>query len=640
MQFGKIISIKSVGVQKFYDLESPKYHNYIANGIVNHNSGKDMLAAIMHCYATYILLCMKNPHKYFDWPESEAIDILNVAYSADQAASVYFVKFRERVKRWKWLRDNFCIYQEGKIITPMNVGKPLVKIFQSGYISFPHLIRAVSESSENESFEGYNILWWIMDEASAFKNKGGLKRNAHKVYETLRSSATSRFGKFWKGSVLSWPRQEVNDFTMEMYKVSQTDPSIYGDFGCTWQIKPARFYSGVKFEFEGELIPIEFEDDFRLEPEMSKCKYMCRPQKVQGAFFSYTGRIRECIDRHGRLPIFDTEDIIVQHEMVDELGNLTARKDFVGKRISMFRVMGNDLSIPRVAHVDGGLTSDAAGLVVAHGVPVIMKIQNPDTGEYQSVTMNKLVVDGVVRWIPDPHRHLQVSLNNVEGFLLDLVEKGIKFKKISYDQWNSQTSLERLMSHRIHSEMHTISTRDYCELRTMVYAGGVDLLPWQLEADTDPYWMLTWELEHLINFGVRIDHPDNGSKDLADGLAGVNRLLNDIKAKEDVFRRLPSSVGATMIGSGKPIPLGAEQVSPGISRQVFEGMPGMGSASRANANLGRPDKLIELRKEEKDKFLTQPGKSLPRARSMSSGRGAGGGVGSTTGTLPRQIRGW
>jgi hypothetical protein len=501
------------------------------------------------------------------------------------------------------------------VINPENDGKPRVRIYNSGYIEFPHLIRAVSESSENESFEGYNILFWIMDEASAFKNKGGIKRNAHKVYDTLRSSASSRFGQRWKGMILSWPRQEVNDFTLDMYNQSINDPSVAGDMGYTWQIKPARFYSGKYFEFEGEQIPIEFEDDFRLEPEMSKCKYMCKPQKVQGAFLTYGGRVRECVNQVGRLPLFDTEDVLVEHELMNEAGDTSHRKQFVGKRITMFRGNATDISIPRVAHIDAGLTHDATGMVIAHGEPIIIKVQNELTGDYQTVAMNKIVIDACIRWVPDPTKHLQVSLNNVEALLLELITVyGIKFKKISYDQWNSQTSLETLMQHRIVSEMHNINFKDYCELRSMIYNGGVDFVQWKVEKPEDPYWWVMYELEHLINLGQKVDHPETGTKELADCLSGVNRLLNEPNAKIDVFKKMPRAIPTMAVGYGSIRPLTAETTGV-MQRDVFNGMPGVGKQTAVQ--MIRNDKMdaknvVHLDSENKKPFWPKSGRTLPR----------------------------
>jgi len=467
-------------------------------------SGKDLLASIIHCYVTYVLLCMNKPQRYFNWPETEYLDVLNVAYSADQALGVYFPKFKEKVKKWKWLKENYCIYEEGRCVTTENVGKEVIKI-NEGYIEFPNYIRAVSEHSEQNSYEGYNIIFWIMDEASAFKSKTK-KANAKLVYETLRTSASSRFGKRWKGMILSWPRAEVGDFTVEMYEKSLSDPSILGDTGYTWQIKPKEFYCGSTFVFEGENIPVELEDDFRLEPEMSKAKFMCKPPKVEGSFFSYTERIAQSITQ--RAPIFDVESVIVEHEIFDENGHYATRKQFLGKKISLFRANAHDLMLPRVAHIDGGLSSCAAGLVIAHGQPIAIKIQDINTGQFKSVNYNKVVVDAVVRWLPE--KNLQVSLLNIEALLLDLVNRGVKFKKITYDQWNSQSSLETLMANRIAAEMHTITTADYGELRTAMYAGGVDLIRPVGGTDKDPYYQLIYELEHLINKNDRVDKPDEG----------------------------------------------------------------------------------------------------------------------------------
>lgn len=47
-RWGRIVSIEPVGHGDFYDLTVPDTHNYAANGIVNHNSGKTYSAAIYY----------------------------------------------------------------------------------------------------------------------------------------------------------------------------------------------------------------------------------------------------------------------------------------------------------------------------------------------------------------------------------------------------------------------------------------------------------------------------------------------------------------------------------------------------------------------------------------------------------------
>ncbi len=63
-----------------------------------------------------------------------------------------------------------------------------------------------------------------MDEASAFLSK--LKReNAEAIYQTLRTSAVSRFGSRWAGFVISYPRH-ADDFTMTKLREARARPEL------------------------------------------------------------------------------------------------------------------------------------------------------------------------------------------------------------------------------------------------------------------------------------------------------------------------------------------------------------------------------------------------------------------------------
>ena len=98
LQFEKIKSIKSIGIKKYYDLEVPIYHNYVAQGIVHHNSGKDWTSSRLMCYALYWLLCLKNPQKYFALQDPKApIEMVNVSFDEDQALYVYFKELKKEI---------------------------------------------------------------------------------------------------------------------------------------------------------------------------------------------------------------------------------------------------------------------------------------------------------------------------------------------------------------------------------------------------------------------------------------------------------------------------------------------------------------------------------------------------------------
>ena len=143
-------------------------------------SGKDYLCSILVCYLVHILLCLRDPQAYFEFGPGEPIDVINVAYNADQARRVFFEKLRQRILGWRWLQANYNTFEAGRRRGEHIPGRPTVQI-NDGEVLFPRSIRCFSRHSENESYEGYNIVAWIMDEASAFLSK--LKReNAELIY--------------------------------------------------------------------------------------------------------------------------------------------------------------------------------------------------------------------------------------------------------------------------------------------------------------------------------------------------------------------------------------------------------------------------------------------------------------------------
>jgi len=169
----RVTGIRKVGPKRFYGLTVPTYGNYVHQNLIHKNSGKDSLAALIVCYVVYVLLCLKDPNQHITGHHiaDEPIDIVNVAYSADQANNVFFTKLRSRVKNWKWLRKQYKMKQSGRILEAKDKSKfqedatdNTVTVYPTT-ILFPHMIRAFSRHSLSESTEGLNIVAWIMDEA-------------------------------------------------------------------------------------------------------------------------------------------------------------------------------------------------------------------------------------------------------------------------------------------------------------------------------------------------------------------------------------------------------------------------------------------------------------------------------------------
>lgn len=519
-------------------------------------SGKDWICAFVQTYAIYLLLCMRNPTAFFKLDKSHWLDCINACVSKGNAQAIYWEYFQANIEGWPWLRDRYTIVDErGKLkdLEGNKKGHYPLKI-TTGYIEFrDKRIRASSKGSDAKVSEGFAPIVWTMDEASAFKEHTETM-NAEKLYSTFKTSAATRYGAGWKGFIISFPRDKY-DFTVTMYNKAvedgvdtddKTQCTLYGSAHATWEVRPPGSFSKETFDFpyrdsKGveqivKNIPvIPFWQQFKDSPEDSLRMLAVIAPETSSPFFQYPERILECVNPK-RIPLFLTETCEVTHNLKDETrGGRQVVKNYIGKKITTYLDRSKRArTTPYVIHVDGGRDKDSAALCMAHGEPMTVQVQSQDDNGkdiIENVYKCKVIVDALLIWKPDKKRKLQVSFNNIETLIIEL-KKVYNIVKVSYDQWQSQSSLEMLQSKHILSEEHTINDDDYGEARTAMYQQGFDILPQviELEGRTVAYRaaeVLYGELLRLKDTGKRVDHPKNGSKDLADCLIGVNRLLNE-----------------------------------------------------------------------------------------------------------------
>lgn len=593
-------------------------------------SGKDYVCAIVQCYCIYLLLCMRHPAAYFKLAPVHWLDCINTSTSQGNALAVYHEYFLGMLHNWPWLRNRYSLRDgRGRMLELEGNRKdryPLV--IEGDEIEFKDKrIRAIAKGSDATFSEGYAPIVWTMSEASAFRSHTETM-NAKKLYMTFQSSSITRYGFNWKGFIVSWPREKIDDFTVDMYNVAQEkqtakpgEATMYGSRHATWEVRPEK-YSGVFIDFNGLQIPKELEEQFIDEPEDCKTKLMCLPPEVASPFIEYPDRILECVNPK-RLPLFLTETAIIEHEIKGS----NVLKKYIGKRITRFLDKSPAArKLPRVAHVDCGLRRDNAGLVIAHGELIEIKVHT-DEGKDESTYRYKVVVDAVIHWHPDKKQGLQVSINNIEAIISE-VATIYNIVKVSYDQWNSQSSLELLQSKHIDAQEHTINDKDYKELRSMIYQNAVDLLPHAFELDgvateNRSAGLLYHELVTLKNLNGRVDHTKTGSKDTSDCLAGVNRLLNNPKEMIEARRPMPRSILGTAFSRAQAMPFSPAQA--GITQPIPDGF-GIPKSSTPMTGQVLPGYASYARSSQsKDGVMTQPevkgyGSRMPRSMLTNSGR--------------------
>ena len=298
-------------------------------------SGKDLLSSWVLSWLAFVVLSLRDPWAYFKSAQGEPFDILNIATTAPQAKTVWFEKIKARMKR-------HCFNQFGPTI-----GNELIYFRRKveGFNEPLTVLQLHSCHSEHESWEGKNVLAFVMDEADAFEDKSG-KSNAEACYSTLTSSAATRFGSRWLGFVLSFKRSR-DGFMARLEKESQDALDMVFDQAKTWEVLPWRSRKEP-----------EIERAYQHDPVDARCRYENIAPAVVGAFFEYEERLEQCIDRI-RQPVAEVEEIVTQSTIA--VTGLT--RQWIGLNLS--NIVG-DKSRWYFIHGDPGETGASFGLCMCH----------------------------------------------------------------------------------------------------------------------------------------------------------------------------------------------------------------------------------------------------------------------------------
>jgi len=488
-------------------------------------AGKDTVAWAFVCYMVYVLLNLKNPQRYLGQGSGDPIDILNIANTEKQAADVFFDRFRTRVKNWKWLLENYHVKLSGASMNSKErdgVFLDHVQIRADG-IMFPKGVRVFSGNSSQESHEGANLLIWIMDEASSFRD-GTQTHNAQKMFDMLRTSATSRFGMKWKAVMMSFPRYK-DDFIERTIKVYDSNLNVYTDKAMTWEVKPKRYFSDKMFKYNGMDIPIDFQDEFKFHPESSLIKYCCIANEAESPLFTRPHMIDLAVTNI-RKPIFEFEE----YEDEDKFG-----QKYLLKKISV--VNCGVSNILYVIVVDLGRSGDSAALSIGH-----------------LDDNNNIILDAHTAWTPIPERSVVVSLSNVEDILLDIC-KLIQVGGVFFDRWQSYAIVESLIREGYYSNVTSVKFKDWLTTRDRFYGEQIEILP-----DIE----LIGQLKQMQNIKeMKVDHPVDGHDDRAYSLAGLVKILADLSMHVSKATEEGEVVGSNINAEGTVIPKGG--IAPGIA---------------------------------------------------------------------------
>lgn len=522
---------KLPGVHDVYDcVVDTHHHNFIANGIITHNSVR---AGLISTYIIYLILCLRDPAKYFKLLPGSKITVTNVSVSHKQAKDVVFSKIKTYVDKSSWFRDHGYMYDpKNKLelrFDPADSAKiDPNKIYKNVY--------AIPGSSSEYAALGYDVICAIIDEATAYGVEND-KDKAETIYETLKARVSSRFPNN-SMIVMAGNPHHVEDFLENRIRDAKDQKDIYIiNNRSIWEAKMPD-YEGDWFYFDyGKMkevdevergkqnvirVPAPYYDEFKNAPEMSVRNLAGISLEAISRFYSNVEKIDDMFINSGRLnPVKEINGVEVTFE-----------KWFKPKNKGFHAV-----------HVDIGLTNDALGLGLGH------------INDYQR---------GLPFFYTDCILRLKGSqtepniLADVRKIIYQLTDLGFNIKYVSLDGYQSTDFIQILNRKGYEAYQLSVDKKmgPYINLRQATYEE-------RLNCHHEDH--LKHELKTLENVNnKKVDHPLKGSKDMADALCGVVTSLIEKVPVESIMSDSDSSNQRGTSGKG------SKEIKVRTPEEIFE----------------------------------------------------------------------
>lgn len=454
-------------------------------------SGKDFTSTVAVAYVVYLLLCLKDPARYYNKPSNDNIDIINIAINADQAQRVFFENFMERIKGCPWFEGKY----EAK----------------AGSVKFDKNVNVYSGHSEREAFEGYNTLMVILDEISGFamapddaSGEEELKKTSKGIYKMYRASVTSRFPDYGKLVLLSWPRFE-GDFIQQRYN------DVIADKAVIERAEALKIDPTLPDGIEGNEITVKWEEDHITKYKRPKVFALRRPswevnpaRKIEDYTDDFVDDMGDALGRYACMPSNLTLGFFKRTDRIEAAFSRLNGVDGSGVFHPQFQPIEETQYF---MHVDLAQKHDKCAVGMAH----IDKWIEYKIGATEKVEYLPLVVVDAVRWW-QPTKEKTVDFKDVIEYVKAVRRRGFDLKLVTFDRWNSHDTMMDLERNGIKTELLSVAKKHYDDFLVTMYDD-------RLLGPHDE--VLIKELGELREIKGKIDHPRKGSKDLADGVCGA-----------------------------------------------------------------------------------------------------------------------
>lgn len=527
--------------------------------------GKTTFASIALPYMVHWVLCLKDPQAFFKLLPGSRIAFMQMSTSEDQAKEVLFGDIDARIKHSDWFIQNY----------------PRDPAFKN-QIRFPKDIWILPGDSAETTFEGYNILAGILDEADSHKVTKE-KDYAESGYDTIHARIESRFGN--KGLlIVIGQMKKGTGFAAKKYEELLGDDeahvvrmSIWESFGWGNYLKPdgsrdSFWYdtkrksivpTGVARDLDNQNlieIPTMYRKNFEINPEKALRDLAGIPPATGDPFISLVDKLYIARDKWIERYNAPTED---HPEPPDPPLTSPVDTDVIRPKFAeWFRAPE---TLRRACHIDLAYSAegDALGLAMGHVREMV---------EIEDELKPYIVFDMLLRVKAAPGT--EIIIGDIRRVIYSLREDlGFRIQKVTMDGFQSTDSMQQFRKKKIQSEYVSVdrSVLPYHDLREAIYEERVEFpkyMTYLNRGDTTQVEIAIKELTELTDDGKKIDHPVKGSKDVADAMAGVCFTLMG----DRTYRKGLSSISITTTAAPKTPGTGSRGTGI-IPQSGFRGTP-------------------------------------------------------------------
>lgn len=489
-------------------------------------TGKTTICEVTTLYHAHILGCLRQPQSVYGLPKTTSIVIPIMAAKPHVTKKVVYQPIRKMIEDIPWFQKHM----------------QLDKLIESEIVFNEKNIRIVCGGADADSILGEAVIAGIIDEinfmnvvlrskkAEVTSGRAGLYDQASTIYEAMTRRKKGRFisrGPAVGIVLVSSSTRYKGDFTdkrkAHVEKVGEKGVYIYNK--KQYEVWPQERYSGVTFRLlvgneilqdtrvlgddevvpEGCLVldvPIEYKDDFLKNPHDSLRDVVGMSTSSVSPFFRQRFKILDCITNGEEQGL---ESFLVKDNVILGIDGMPQVR--TGHYC-------NNPSRPRYVHIDLSINGDRCGVAMLRfdGLQQVTRTTGIEMMPVCSVEMACSIE-------PDAQNEIQIA--EVRMWVKQLRDiYGYPIKVVTYDGFMSTESRQQWKKEGMKTGQVSVdrTSTPYKQFRDGIADGRIRMYDQPV---------LVSELFELEYDGDKdkVDHPVNGSKDVADAVCGAYTTL-------------------------------------------------------------------------------------------------------------------